>query len=418
MNIKRVFLLLVLIFSFFIFSPKAQAEERINLYFFYGNGCPHCVKEEKFLDRLEKENNAVNIFRYEVWNNRDNAALLARIGKELNLEIKGVPLLIVGEETIVGYYNDAVTGKRINEIISNYLIEGCTDPVAEIMGESSNIDECVHGCDEGDEECLHNCGCSADTEIKNKAPSSIVLPFLGEVDIKNVSLPLFTFLIAATDGFNPCAMWILLFLISLLIGMKDKRRMWILGSAFIITSGAVYFLFLSAWLNLFLFLGFVFWIRVLVGVVALASGSWHLYDAWKNRDGGCHVTSSEKRQRVFARIKKITLEEKFYLAFLGIILLAVAVNLVELVCSAGLPAVYTQVLALSNLPTWQHYGYLLFYVLIFMLDDLLVFFVAMATLQMKALSSHFTRWSGLVGGIIMLLIGLLLLFKPGWLMFG
>jgi len=104
--------------------------------------------------------------------------------------------------------------------------------------------------------------------------------------------------------------------------------------------------------------------------------------------------------------------------FSGFILLAAAVNLVELVCSAGLPAVYTQVIALAGLPSWQYYGYLLLYILIFMLDDLLIFFVAMFTLRMKAISSRYTRWSNAIGGIIMLIVGLLLLFKPGWIMFG
>ena len=93
------------------------------------------------------------------------------------------------------------------------------------------------------------------------------------------------------------------------------------------------------------------------------------------------------------------------------------VNLVELVCSAGLPAVYTQVLALSDLPTWQYYAYLIFYILVFMLDDLLIFIIAMSTLRMKAISSKYTRWSSLIGGILMLIIGILLMFRPGWLMF-
>ena len=194
--------------------------------------------------------------------------------------------------------------------------------------------------------------------------------------------------------------------------------MWILGSAFIFSSGAVYFLFLSAWLNLFLFLGFIFWIRFLIGVVALGSGGYHLYDAYKNRDGGCHVTKSEKRRAIFKKLRALVVEKKFYIAILGIMLLAVAVNLVELVCSAGLPAVYTQVLASAGLAKWQYYAYLVFYIFIFMLDDMLIFFIAMRTLEIKAISSKYTSWAQWVGGIVMLIIGILLIFKPGWIMFG
>jgi hypothetical protein len=105
------------------------------------------------------------------------------------------------------------------------------------------------------------------------------------------------------------------------------------------------------------------------------------------------------------------------LALGGIVALAFAVNLVELVCSAGLPAIYTQVLALNGLHSWQYYLYILFYIFFFMLDDLFIFFVAMVTLQMTGVTTKYARVSRLVGGLVMLVIGLMLIFKPDWLMF-
>ncbi len=194
--------------------------------------------------------------------------------------------------------------------------------------------------------------------------------------------------------------------------------MWILGTAFILTSGFVYFLFLSAWLNLFLFLGFVFWVRIIIGLIALGAGSYSLWDCFKNRAGGCKVVDGEKRRKVFDKIKTITQNKTFIFSLIGIILLAFAVNLVELVCSAGLPAIYTQILALNNLPSWQYYSYLVFYVFIFMIDDLVVFIIAMITLKATGMESKYAKYSRLVGGIIILLIGLLMLFKPEVLMFG
>jgi glutaredoxin len=411
---KIIIILIFLITPVFIVS----AAEDINLYFFYGDGCPHCAKEEKFLDKLETENKGVKVFRYETWRNSDNAKLLKKIAEELNLDIRGVPVLIIGEETIVGYYNDEVTGQKILNIVYDYIENGCTDPVASILGTDMGSETCQHQCDLSDEDCQHDCDCSNDlVKARGEIPDEVHVPFFGTVDVGNVSLPVLTFLLAAADGFNPCAMWVLLFLISLLLGMKDKRRMWILGSAFIVASGAVYFLFLSAWLNLFIFLGFVAWIRISIALVALISGVLHLKSAWDSREG-CKVTSGEKRQQIFKRLRVLVLEKNFWVAVIGIMLLATAVNLVELVCSAGLPAVYTSVLAMSDLPIWQYYFYLLFYILIFMLDDLIVFIIAMSTLQMKAISGKYTRWSGWVGGALMLIIGILLLFKPGLLMFG
>ncbi|MBU4257082.1 hypothetical protein L6249_00280 [Candidatus Parcubacteria bacterium] len=396
------------IILFFCFLRPALAQDKVNLYFFYGDGCPHCANEEKILNALEKEYKDIKINRYEVWNNRDNAQFLATLGRELGLDVSGVPLLIIGDKTFVGFYSAETTGRQIKAAVEDYLINGCEDVVEPVLKNQQDKQGHAGDCDGN---CYGNC------YGKKELPDKINLPLLGETEIKNLSLPVLTIAISAVDGFNPCAMWVLLFLISLLLGMADRKKMWILGSVFIIASGAVYFLFLSAWLNLFLFLGFVFWIRISIGIVALVSGGFHLRDWWLNRKG-CPVAGGEKRKLIFEKIRAVIQTKTFWLAFLGIIILACAVNLVELVCSAGLPAVYTQILALAHLPAWQYYGYLLLYIFIFMLDDMFVFIIAMATLEMKAISSRYTRWSGLIGGIIMLIIGILLLFKPGWLMFG
>ncbi|MFA4834129.1 MAG: hypothetical protein WC619_04780 [Patescibacteria group bacterium] len=414
----RLLKIILPVFLFFLFIQPSFAQDKINLYFFYGNGCPHCAKEEKFLNKLEKERENIKIFRYEVWYNRDNAQLLSKIGEKLNLNVSGVPLTIIGDKSVSGYYSDETTGEKIKSIISYYTVNECTDVVAPILSATDANGNCPHGCDTSGEECIHDCGCQADNIKSPDLPETINVPILGEVKVKGLSLPVFTVIIGALDGFNPCAMWVLLFLISLLLGMKDRKKMWILGSSFIIASAAVYFLFLAAWLNLFLFLGFIFWIRLIIGVFAMGSGYYHLKEYFKNRKGVCAVTGDEKRRVWFDRLKIIIAKENFWLALGGIIILAGAVNLVELLCSAGLPAIYTQVLSLSNLPAWQYYAYLVLYIFIFMLDDLLVFIIAMATLKMKGISSRYSRWSNLIGGIIIFLIGVLLIFKPGWLMFG
>lgn len=407
-NIYKIFI--ILLFLGFLAIP-AKANPGINVYFFYGDGCPHCTKEEGFLDKLEVENENVSVYRYEVWKNSNNAELLQKLSKSMNLQIRGVPLTVIGDRTVSGYYNEETTGAKILSIIKDFEDRGCEDFEDPLLKMSKSVDQCTH--EEKD------CGCVfEDLPSDTEELGFVHIPFIGEVDVKTVSLPLLTFLIAATDGFNPCAMWVLLFLISLLLGMEDKKRMWILGLAFIVSSGAVYFLFLSAWLNLFLFLGFIFWIRFLIGIVALGSGGYHLYDAYKNRGGGCHVAKSEKRRAIFKKIRALVVEKKFFVAVLGIILLAAAVNLVELVCSAGLPAVYTQVLASAGLSKWQYYAYLIFYIFIFMLDDLLIFFIAMRTLEIKVISSKYTVWAQWVGGVVIFIIGLLLIFKPGWIMFG
>jgi hypothetical protein len=247
---------------------------------------------------------------------------------------------------------------------------------------------------------------------------SLTLPILGTIQTANLSLPALSVVFGLVDGFNPCAMWALLFLISLLLGMKDRKRMWILGTTFIVTSAFVYFLFLSAWLNFFLILGFVFWVRIVIGLIALGVGIYNLRDYHINKEGGCKVIDNEKRRKTFDKLEGIAHEKKFILALGGIILLAFAVNLIELVCSAGLPAIFTQILSISNLSSGQHYSYILIYIFFFMIDDLIVFAIAMITLHAVGVQSKYARLSRLIGGILMLIIGGLLLFKPEILMFG
>lgn len=171
-------------------------------------------------------------------------------------------------------------------------------------------------------------------------------------------------------------------------------------------------------MNLFLFLGLVSWVKLLVGLIALGAGGYYLYDFVVNKAGACKVTGGQEKSSFFNKLKKVISNRSLLMSVFGIIVLAVSVNLIELVCSAGLPAIYTQILSLSGLSPVQYYSYLLLYILIFMLDDLLIFVLAMTTLRVTGIQGKYARFSHLIGGILMLIIGLLLLFKPEWLMFG
>ena len=399
---KAKLCLVFLFFCFFVFLrlnfANAQEPAPVYLTFFYGDGCPHCAKEEIFLDKLEKEFPNLVVRRLEVWYNQDNVKLMQEVAARLKIKVSGVPLTIIGEDTISGYLNDATTGEKIRNIVKQHSPSGCSDLVGQVMGE---------GATEGEEVCK-----------EDNLSGIITLPFFGEIDIKKWSLPFLTFIIAAIDGFNPCAMWVLLFLISLLLGMENKKKMWTLGLAFIIASAAVYFFFLAAWLNLLLFLGFIAAIRIIIGLVAVGSGAYHLKEWWFNRNATCRSVNDEKRKKIMDSLRRVTEQRIFWLALLGIIAVAVAVNLVELICSAGLPAIYTQILSSADLSSPVYYLYLLFYIFIFMLDDLLIFVIAMVTLQASGISKKYTHWTNLAGGIIILILGILLIFKPGWVMFG
>lgn len=401
MDMAKIKFILIFFILLAILLPQISLaqQEPLDIYFFWGEGCPHCAKEKTFLQKIKNNYPQVIVNDFEVYNNITNAKLLQKIGQETNLNINGVPLIIIGDKALVGFLNEETTGQQIKKIIDDCLANQCPSLINSLIEEkhTPSPEPLPPSPENNDKYLIH-------------------LPFLGEIDAKSFSLPVLTMIIAALDGFNPCAMWVLLFLISLLLGMKNKKRMWALGSAFILASGIVYFLFLSAWLNLFLFIGFILWVRLIVGIVAVGSGVYHLREFYINRPG-CKIVKGERREKIFTNLKFITKIPSFWLALVGIIIIAFAVNLIELVCSAGLPAIYTNVLALSNLPSWQYYLLLILYIIIFMLDDMIIFIIAMVTLQATGLTHKYVRYSNLIGGIIILILGILLILKPELLMF-
>lgn len=400
--VKKILLALLLFAGLLFSGGRANAADQVTIYFFWGQGCPHCEHEKEFLSELQSEYPQIAVRDFEVWNNSENRQILIDVGGKLNIEIAGVPFTVVGDKHFIGWYDENSTGTAIEEAVKKAIDSGCSDIVAPIV--NPEIDPGENG----------SCGNNGKTEI----PEKINVPFLGAIGVKDFSLPVLAVVLGALDGFNPCAMWTLLFLISLLLGMENRKRMWILGCSFIGASALVYFLFMSAWLNLLLFVGFIVWVRIIVALVAIGGGAYNLKAYFSKEPAVCANAADPKRKKVFERLKKITLQNNFYLALGGIVLLAFAVNLVELICSAGLPVIFTQILSMSGLSQWQYYSYIALYILVFMADDLFVFFAAMITLKMAGITTKYQKASHLIGGILMLAIGLLLIFRPEWLMFG
>lgn len=396
--VKRKLLLWLWLLLAWLSYPTAvnSADVSIKIHLFSTQGCPHCHQARKFLATLMTKYPQVSVLEHDLSQSEENQELLEKVARHLNVEVTGVPFIVIGDRHFIGFLGEATTGAAITAVVQQHLAGPYTDPVSNLASPSNRTAG----------------------SAENAVPDTVTLPVFGEIQTRSVSLPLFTLMMGAVDGFNPCAMWVLVFLIGLLLGMEDRWRMWILGSTFIAVSAGIYFLFMTAWLNLLMFLGLIFWVRLLVGIVALAAGYYNLREYFLNQPGVCKVTSSQRRQRVFQKLKAITQQQQFWLALGGIIMLAFMVNLVELICSASLPVVYLQVLTMNKLPVWHYYLYILMYILIFMLDDLIVFIAAMTTLQVSGLTGKYSRFSHLVGGLAMLALGVLIIVKPGWLMFG
>ena len=197
--------------------------------------------------------------------------------------------------------------------------------------------------------------------------------------------------------------------------MKDRKRMWLLGFTFLFTSAFVYFL---AMLGLSVVLGLTAatWVQRIIAVVAIVGGIINLNSYRKTKDGGCHVVDEKKRKKYFTKMKKFTTEQNLILSLVGVITLAASVNVVELACSAGFPTIFITILELNKVGMISKILYILLYIIFFLIDDIVVFVVAMKTLEISGVTTKYNKYSHLVGGILMILIGLLLIFKPEWIM--
>lgn len=401
----KILFLVICLFSFCNVVNAVSEKNLVNIYLFHSYTCKHCKEEIKLLDELEKEYDNIKIYKYEV-NENGNGELLKNISEIMGSKVTGTPYTIIGNKVFSGYDYENSKG-RFKGAIEYYSKYGYEDKVGEYI---SSIPLPSYEVKDTDPD--------VDEYISNYISYKVKLPLIGEVKLKNLTLPLITVVIGLADGFNPCAMWVLLFLISMLIGMKDKKRMWILGSTFLLTSALIYLIFMMSWLNLANLLISVVWVRVIIAIVSLVGGIINLRGYIKHRKvSGCDVVDDKKRNKIITRIKKFTTEKNFWLAILGVIVLAISVNVVELACSAGLPVMFIEILSLNNLTAIEEIIYIVLYMLFFLLDDFVVFVIAMTTLSLTGVSSKYGNLSKLIGGILMLLIGLLLMFKPEWIMF-
>ena len=386
----------LLVFILFIPMMISAKSDKMNIYLFYGEECPHCHALLEFLDPYVKNNDNLTLYKYEVWHNEKNAKLYGEIHDLLKDNSNSIPYLIIGNKIITGF-NEEKTPDTIKNTISFYSHVEYRDTVGIYLGLVE---------DNGEEEVEYK-----ETEID--------IPIIGRKNIKDVSILLSTVVIGLVDGFNPCAMWILLFLISMLLGLKDKKRRLILGITFLFASALVYFLFLVSWLNLAVFLDKITYVRVAIASIAMIFGTVSVVQFFKSlsKDDGCEVVNTNNRKRIITSIKKIVKEKSFALALLGVVLLAFSVNIIELLCSLGLPVMFSEILTINEVSTSMKIIYSIIYVFFFLIDDIIIFVIAMKTLEIKAISNKYAKYSHLIGGIIMLVIGFLMVYKPEWLMF-
>ncbi|MCZ7656465.1 MAG: glutaredoxin family protein [Xanthobacteraceae bacterium] len=338
------------------------------LHVFFHPDCPHCHEALAFL-RTQPQIDAV---LHDV-STAANEALLLDVARRSGIPDQdlGVPLFVRGTRTLIGFESAETTGRELLALA-------------------------------GDDSVLRRDDSPARSEGGGLA---IRLPLLGTIDPTGYSLPMLTALMGLSDGFNPCAMWVLVYLISLISAVQDRRKIWWLVGTFVLASGILYFLFMTAWLNTFLVLGYIRPLTQFVALLAIGFGASHLYELAVSRGViVCEVGDASTRQRTMQWMRDIVAAPVGLASLVLVIGLAFAVNSIEFVCSAALPAIYTHVLALTDMSTGTYYAYIGLYVAFFMLDDLIVFGLAAFAVQ-KMVDTRYAAFSRAAGGAILIGLG-------------
>jgi hypothetical protein len=366
----------------------------VHLYFFWSKSCPHCREALPFVLRLDRELDWLELHSYELTSDRAHVARYVDMAKQMGMEARSVPAFFICERMLTGFDSPRGTGAELRR-----LAELCRPPDAAGGGGASGG------------------GGAAESAVGHaRAPSppaeALRVPVLGEIDAGAVSLPLFTAMIAGLDAFNPCAFFVLLFLLSLMVHARSRRRMLLVGGTFVFFSGLVYFLFMAAWLNLFLVVGGAPVVTTVAGLVAVVIGAVNVKDFFFFRQGPSLSIPDQAKPGLFRRMRGLLSAESLGTMLIGTVALALAANSYELLCTAGFPMVYRRVLTLNELSTAGYYGYLVLYNLIYVLPLLLIVLVFTFTLGARKLSERQGRVLKLLSGVMMLGLGAVMLLAP------
>ena len=359
--------------------PGRSAQGPPDIEFFVQAGCPHCARARAFLAALRRERPELTVFERDVSRDPEARRRLLELAAAHGVEQLGVPAFFIRGTLLVGFDDAATTGRDIRALLAE------TRPPPDTAG-----------------------GAAA-------RPDAVDTPVLGRLSAGRLGLPLFTVLVGLVDGFNPCAMWALLYILSLLVNLRSRGRMLAIGGTFVLVGGVLYYAFMAAWLEVFLLVGFSRAVQWALGAVAVFVGVVNLKDFFAFRRGLSLSIPESAKQPLYARMRRVLSAENLAGALIAVGVLSAMVNVVELLCTAGLPAVYTQILSAQDLPRWSHHGYLALYTAAYVLDDSLVLGVATVTLSRHRLQEQGGRWLKLLSGSVILLLGVALLVRPQWL---
>ena len=340
-------------------------DSKVQLNFFWSHRCPHCLEAKPVVEKLAKTYPWLELYSYDLLNNQNNINRYIKMSGQLGMEANSVPGFIFCGQMIVGFSKDTLEKKLI--------------------------------------------ACHNNLKISDEI---FDLPILGKVHHQDFSLPAFTLIIAALDAFNPCAFFVLFFLLSLIVHQHNRMRIAVIGGTFVLFSGLMYFLFMAAWLNLFLLTGQLTYITAIAGLIAISVGLINIKDYFFIKQGVSLSIPDSAKPKLYQRMRNLIQAGKWPAMLAASAILAITANSYELLCTAGLPMVYTRILTLNELSSNQYYLYLALYNLVYIIPLLIIVSIFTFTLGSKKLSEKEGRLLKLLSGAMMLGLGAILLFIP------
>ncbi|MDA0255579.1 MAG: NrdH-redoxin [Planctomycetota bacterium] len=363
----------------------------VRMELFTRRGCGRCRQAKEWLPNFLAGYPGLQLITSDLTTDAAARSRVAALVDRHRTAAASVPVFHLCDRLIVGFDRPEAMGPRLAGILESW-----TRPCREAIGTDDEAGDETIVIVGGDEEAID-------------------LPWLGRLDAGRLGMPLFTLAVGLVDGFNPCAMWVLLLLLSILVNLRDRMRILAIAGTFVVVSGLAYFAFMAAWLNVFQWIGMLRPVQIALGSMAVAIGLVHIKDFFAFKQGPSLSIPESAKPGIYTRIRRIVNAENLPAAVAGAFILAVLVNMVELLCTAGLPAMYTGILTQRGYSTAVRYGYLGLYIAAYMFDDALMVAGVVISLSRIKLQETGGRWLKLVSGGVVLALGLVMLVRPGWL---
>ncbi len=385
-----LFLISVSIFLLFQSPVIAQSNELtdINIYFFWGDGCPHCEKEKPFLDSLILKYPRVKLVEYEVWFSSENQDIFQQFSETLGFDPQGVPVTIIGDRYWIGYRED--NQAEMESALQDCLNGQCEIDVGKIVGSQGETIQQV-----------------------TKPENAFSIPIIGQIDLDKQSLALSTAIIGFVDGFNPCSLWVLSILLALTLHSGSRTKILVVGLTFLLVTTIVYGLFIGGIFTLLSYIGYLRWIQIGIAVVASIFGIVNIKDYFWYKEGISFTISEKQKPKMYQNMRSVVVNPRTILGLIGSsAALAVGVSFIEFSCTAGFPVIWSNLMVANNVNTANFILLLALYMVIYLIDELVIFAVAVITMRASRIEEKHGRLLKLASGVVMSILGLVMIINP------